>query len=354
MAFTAGLCPTIQQAVVDVFKENSPASKRRRNGVLESLMSNYNRGGFQVIDLSGGRGGKIRTLQLVYESPYCNDVIKGAYDCTTPYDSTQEPDPKDYLVTLPDMPYVMANSSGVVRLKLTDWEIRKLCEDRDRFVSRQITNWLINFEDQFNVAMATELSTLIGSFADGSTEKNLPLYHNGTDGISAPLKSAQHKLRNEYVDIRAVGLPIIVGWNSFQNYNSDVNRGACCNLNGVSMVPSDGWYFFEDSQIEDVLGDGRLIEYAPGAAQIVTWNKYAADGESEDNATLHRGQIISPWTGMAYDMKLVYDQNCEAWFLDLFSYSQLQAAPPGGCGIEDSNGILKWATCIEAETFDCP
>ena len=152
MAYTEGLCPQIQQAAVNVFGANIPALKRRRLGFLESTMSSYNRDGFQVIQLDGGKPGKIRTVQIVYDDAYCLNVAAGAYDCTAPTADANktEPSPQEVLITLPSNPFVMkstAEGTPVQRLKLTDWEIRKLCEDKDMFISRQISSWLLNFEE---------------------------------------------------------------------------------------------------------------------------------------------------------------------------------------------------------------
>lgn len=358
MAYTEGLCPQIQQAAVNVFGANIPALKRRRLGFLESVMSSYNRDGFQVIQLDGGNRGKIRTVQIVYDDAYCLNVAAGAYDCTAPTADANktEPSPQEVLITLPSNPYVMkstANGTPVQRLKLTDWEIRKLCENKDMFISRQITSWLLNFEEGLNKALLAEYAALIGTFADGDTEKNIPLYANDAAGINQPLKSAQHTLRNEYMNIRAQGQPIVIGSRLFQNYNSDVNNG-CCNLNGVMMQPTNmGWYFFEDDYIETVIGSGYISVLAPGAVQVVTWNKYQSGAEQEDHEQLVRGTIISPWTGMEYDMKMFYDVSCEAWYLELFSYSKIVVVPAGGCGITGANGTLKFKACAEAETFTC-
>lgn len=349
--YTQGLCPQIQKSVIAAFGANAPAMKRRRLGLLEGLMSSYNRSGFEVIQIDGGQQGKIRIVQLVYDNPYCLDVATGTYDCTQPFGQGQEPDPKEKLVTLPANPFIMKSGGNPKRLKLDQTAIRYLCESEDSFAARQVLNWLINFEEGFDLALGTLIAPLIGTFANGDSEKNLPLYANDGGGINNALKSAQHKLRNEYTDIRATGLPIIIGDNLFQNYNSDVNRGACCNLNGVSMVPSDGWYYFEDDQIESSIGDKRILALAPGAVQLVTWNKYAPVETDEYN--LQTGRLVSPWTGMQYDMKMVWDSNCEAWFLELMTWSQLQTAPSGGCGIDGANGTLKFITCAQEETFVC-
>ena len=352
MAFTEGLCPKIQQRIADTFAANSPEMKYRKIGLLQALNSSINKAGVTQIQLDGGLSGKRRKVQLVYSDPYCNNVAAAGYDCTDFDSNNVEPSLKEIEVDIPANPFVPVNGQGnAIRLMFDRNEMRKLCDNNAEFLSKHIMGFLRNLEEGLNGALLAQLAAGIGTFADGSGSKGVPFYAL-SNGIQSPLRSAVHKIENEYSSILASGIPLLIGGNIPKNYSSDLKIG-CCNANGVDMGAAAGsWYFFENQFIENVVGTADFFLLAPNAVQLVVWNKYAGDYAEED-LNHQVGILTSPITGIDYDMRIFWDAKCEKYFVELMSYSQLVIAPAGGCDIDGANGTLLFHACAEDEDVTC-
>jgi len=57
------------------------------------------------------------------------------------------------------------------------------------------------------------------------------------------------------------------------------------------------------------------------------------------------GTIVSPATGLEIDWKWSYDYSCEKWKFEASLHAELAVVPPGGCGTDGVNGILRYHEC---------
>lgn len=353
--FDQALCPLIQEKLVDKFGMNAPMFKYKRLGFLQAITSNAMTAGTTQIQLDGGVGGKIRQVQLIYDTPYCLGVAQKSYNCVDVDTATnnQQPGLASRLVTLPANPFILVDGSGnPTRLMFDKNEMRKICEGEGELMVRHIMAFLRNLEEGMNNALLEQFAPLVGKFADGSGLKGIPLFANDAGGISQALLSATEKLEQEYSDISATGLPILVGHTIPRNYAQRLKWG-CCNLQGVNMAnASGGFYFFDDQFIDGAVGANDFFLLAPNSVQLVTWNKYIVD-QAENTDVYQAGAITSPFTGITYDMRVFWDVKCEKYFVELMSFSQMVVSPAGGCGIAGANGTLAFHACAEAEEFSC-
>lgn len=348
MAYTEGLCPKIQTNILRVFGNNAPTLKRRKLGLVQMLKSSYNTSGFEQLQPSGGVPGKKRGIVLTYQDAYCETAAKVARDCVVITD--QEPQPKEIVIDVDENPWQMVDGTNKpLSLMFDENEMKKLCENDAQFMSDNVYSWMARMTDNIDKSLLAVMAANWGKFADGSTQKSIPLFANQA-GVSTPLRSAVHVISNSYNDIVAPGTPIVIGGNLFNNYNRDTN-GACCNNFGVQMDTKGEWYYFNDQYADSIWGTDQFGVFAPGAVQFVTWSRYK--GREKDNDIFSRGTIVDPFTGLEFDFKILYDPSCEKWRVNLYLYGNLEFVPGVACGLTDVNNTLNFAACAEAESFTC-
>ena len=89
MAYTQGLCSALQVNLNDIAGTNAPAWRREKTGMVDALMSDYNRAGFtaQVVPTDG----KFKAVQINYQDQACDADVNTscASNCTA--DVTPEP-----------------------------------------------------------------------------------------------------------------------------------------------------------------------------------------------------------------------------------------------------------------------
>lgn len=349
MAYTTGLCNKIQTNILRVFGPNAPARKRRKLGFLQFIRSAYNTTGFEQLQPNGGIPGKRRGIIMKYRDAYCFDTAKVARDCVNNYDA--EPIPLETTYDVGANPYQPVDGSNrPLNLLFDDDEMAKLCEGNAEWFTDNVIDWIARMTENIDKALLAEMASKFGKFADGSTEKSVPLYAN-VGAINQPLRTATNKIITEFDDILAFGTPVIVGNGNIVNYNRDLNN-ACCNNYGVNMATNGLWYLFQDQYAESIWGDDRFGVFSPGAVQLVTWSRYK--GREKDNDIFSQGVITDPVTGLEFDIKVIYDYNCEKWRVKLYLYADLITASGTACDLDDVNNTLLFRGCAEEQEFDCP
>jgi hypothetical protein len=129
------------------------------------------------------------------------------------------------------------------------------------------------------------------------------------------------------------------GWQGLNAMGVDLN-----NIN--EEIP----FIYYDRNFDSSFGNtSDFIQIAPGAAQLVTWNRYRGEKRRAVTDLYTHGTFIDPATGIEVDFKWRYDENCEKWVYEPFLYAELAVNIAGGCGddLEGVNGIIRISDCSE-------
>jgi hypothetical protein len=228
-------------------------------------------------------------------------------------------------------------------------DMRKLCEADSVWVAQNIMRAMNAINVSVDKAVLAIANTNVGETASGGASLSIPLYTS--TGAPNPLAWAQ--VRAEMDAQGASGSPLIVGGGNMDIY-ARAMQIACCNTNfGVDLSRASGdGYFYNDSFAPGVLGSGNSLALAPGAMQMITWNKYLGD-YAKRNDSFEHGTIVDPFTGLVYDLKTSYDDCLEKWFVELALNWTTFQVPTGYCVNADSNLTFLINDCSDGPV-GCP
>ena len=331
MAFTQGLCQKLQTTLNRTAGQNAPALKRDRVGYLEALLSEANLSGVEMIPVE--TNGKKRLVQIDYYQRGTTATINGDLGCT----EDAEAEPFEKIVSVDDH----VESQGLV---FNEDEMRKLCEADDIWVSNIIMGQMNAVNVELNKHLLGLQAANFGNFADGTSSKSVKLFEDVTNA-SRGIATAQ--IRHEYDKTAASGAPLIIGGGNFDLF-AKVNQIACCNDLGADLSRWNDFNYYYDRFTETILGPNKFAVLAPGAVQLVTWNKYRGS-YAKRNDVFEHGTITDPFTGLTYDLKVHYDDCNDKWVIKFFLYFSLEFIPANAFAAgDDLNGVnytFDWTDC---------
>ena len=333
MAFTQGLCQKLQTTLNRTAGQNAPALKRDRVGFLEALISDENRAGVEMIPIE--TNGKKRLVQIdYYQRGTEADVdLTGNTSCSADI----EKEPLETIVSVDEV----ISTKGLI---FNEDEMRKLCEADDVWVS----NVLMGQMNAINVALNKQLLALqaanFGTFADGAVQKTVKLFEDTTNAARG-IATAQ--IRHEYEKTAASGAPLMIGGGTLDLF-AKATQIACCNDLGADLSRWTDYRYYNDRFVEGVIGTGEFIVLAPGAVQLVTWNKYVGS-YAKRNDVFEHATIVDPFTGLTYDLKVHYDDCNDQWTIKFFLNWTLFFIPNNAFeATDDLSGVnytFNWKDC---------
>jgi len=338
MAYTKGLCEKLQVNINDVAGTNAPALNRQKVGYIDALMSQVNRS--QMTAQMVPTNGKFKQVQVNWIAQACDADVNT--DCVADCTADVTPEPNETIIS--------EFNCAKYKMSFDENEMRKLCEADNVWVSQNIMKSMNAINMSVDKAVLALASTNIGDNASGSALTQIPLYT--TSGSPNPLAWAQ--IRHYMDELGANGTPLIVGGSSLDIY-AKAQQIACCNTEfgmDLSRMSSDGM-FFHDINVNSVFSPTQFLAFAPGAVQMITWNKYAGEYAKQNDSFTH-GTIVDPFTGLVYDLKTSYDDCTEKWFVELALNWALFFIPKTSlCVNADSNLTLLFEDC-SAGAVQCP
>ena len=339
MAYTQGLCSALQVNLNDIAGINAPALNRQKVGYLDALMSEMNRMNMTATMVPSD--GKFKSVQVNYQGQACDDDV--VTTCTPNCTPEVTPEPRSVNIT--------EFSCAKYKMSFSEDEMRKLCEADSIWVGQNIMRAMNAINVSVDKALLSIQSTNFGSFADGSGIQNLPLFNATTN---APNPMAWAAIRHFYDQLGASGSPLIIGGGSIDLF-AKAQQIACCNSTAgmdLARMTGDG-YFFNDINVNSILDPTEFIVLAPGAVQLITWNKYLGD-YAKRNDSFEHGTIVDPFTGLVYDLKTSYDDCTEKWYVELsLNWTPFFIPYNTFCSNSDVNMTLKFADC-SASPIGCP
>lgn len=342
----AYVCQNLQTDLITYFGKNAPQFRTLGSvSLIKWLLSPQNTKGFKQIDVESIPGKK-RGVAFMVEDPYCFDLCQIAdVTCTTERVNV-DPATKEVVFDLDDDPFRVCNGDGdPQQLRFRYSDMMKYCTREDTsWIKNQILRYIFRFEEALDKALATLITTHIPA----AWNKDVPLFGTNAQTGGAVLNPEGLWYLNQlYNDIGMDGNYALIG-GLIVNKLAQFNKWVCCNSAGVDMSKVDvvtPWAFY-DRNFDTALGAGELLQIAPGAAQLVTWNLFKGEKKKEVTDLYTHGTMILPTSGLPVDYEWSFDYKCKEWIFEPLLYAELAVVPAGGCaGVETANGLLKITDC---------
>lgn len=123
----------------------------------------------------------------------------------------------------------------------------------------------------------------------------------------------------------------------------------------LSAVDDLNPYAFYDRFLDTTIGINNFFMLSPGAVQLVTFNRNVGEHNRSVTNLYTHSTFVDPATGLEVDFEWYYEPKCRVWTYEPNLYAELAVALAGGCGLDNSNGVLQIHDCSNGATAPvCP
>jgi hypothetical protein len=352
-------CKALQADLIDYYGQNAAEFKTLGSvGLLKFLKSPQNTRGFRQIDVESIPGKK-RAIAMMVDNPFCFDLCALTANCNTTRIENDNPAQEVvFELTGPEFRVCDADSPGTPSVLTFDEEdLARYCTITDNsYIIRQIARYNKRFIESLDQRIFEVAETKVGTTYNGSAVQDLKFFTSNADTGQSNLNAAAVFFLNQYWKNAAndgqfalIGgervnmLAAFKGWQGLNAMGVDLN-----NIN--EEIP----FIYYDRNSDSVLAPEDFLQVAPGAMQLVTWNKYKGEKRRQITDLYTHGTFIDPATGIEVDYQWYYDYKCGKWTYEPFLFAELAVNLPGGCGddLAGTNGIVRVHDCSTV-TAEC-
>jgi hypothetical protein len=354
------VCRNLQTGLIDYFGRNAPQYRTLGSvSFIKWLLSPQNTSGFKKIsDDIKGVPGKKRGVAFRVDDAFCFNLCALAVDCTTNNVQYVDPASREIVFDMTNPPFRHCDDQGrPVKLRFKEADLEKYCTvENTTWIQEQIFRYLLQFEQALDKALATLLNTQIGTNAKGEALTNIPIFtaaNSFTPNMAALNPEAIFAVNQIYADMGYDNQYGVIG-GTIVNKIAEYKKWATWNAAGLDLSKADGLtpFAFYNRNFNALFGEKDFIVAAPGAQQLVMWNKYKGERVRGVTDLYSKATIVLPTTGLEVDWKWKYDYDCEEWIYEAFLHAELATVLPGGCSDTD-NGVDVSATNGIIRVHDC-
>ena len=344
-------CRALQQKLIDYYGANTAEYKTMgSNSLIRYLLSPQNTRGFrQITDgIKAPIPGKKRAVAFMVDTPFCYDVCSiDGVTCTTEREPLDNPT-QEVVFDLTGPAFRVCDDEGnPMQLTFSQADLMKYCTESDTsYITRQIARYNKRFVEALDKRFGEILETQVGQNADGEAISRIPFFVNQTTGIQTINPEAHWYLEQLYKDIGGEGQFALVGGRVLNKIRTYL-KWAGLNDAGIDLSKIDDInpYAYYDRNLDSTLGINQFFQLSPGAVQLVTFNENVGEKRRIVTDLYTHSTFIDLATGLEIDFEWYFDYKCKTWTYEPYLYSELAVARPGGCGIENSNGVLLIEDC---------
>ena len=353
-------CRALQQRLINYYGANTAEYKTMGSvALIKWLKSPQNTRGFkQITDnitgLPATVPGKLRAIAFRVNNPFCYDVSKvSGVTCETSHQTLDNPTEEVvFSFDNTDAYRPVDGDNNPLQLRFDEATLAKYCDQTNTdYITEQIARCNKRFIEALDKRVGELLELSVGKDNLGNSVVRLPFFANFNTQIETLNPQARWYLDQVYQNIGGESQYGLIGG---QVLNKLITYAKWAGLNAagidLSAIEDINPYAYYDRNLDTVLGLNDFFLCSPGAAQLVTWNKYVGEANRKVTDLYTNGTFIDPFTGLEVDFEWRFDYNCGVWTYKPFIYMELAAALPGGCGIPDSNGILLIEDCSSGAT----
>lgn len=351
-------CIRTQQTLESMLGANAPGNITQETGVVNSLLSPANTSGFEAVQINSYPGKGLPGSELLPEieinflKPACDEISTGQINlCDEQVDNGSQIGYRKYVI---DPSHKLKTG---FRISQADFD--RICEGRDERIAQTLANKAKSLRYQLEREMIKLMLAGAGNYTNGTnsvtTPTSLKLMNVTADGQAYANPAAFVGVKSEYRKMHSMDSPIVVGDDELSRYldmrsmaglgkeSLGANYG---NIGGVTPATS----LFLNQTINDNGGTGaHLFSWLPGAAQMVTWNKFVGDWERFGSDYSQTTILLD---GIRYDYTLNYEKCDNVWDIGLGITYDLFHLVNELAGCYDWNYILHWAAECGDETCE--
>lgn len=298
-------CPDIQGRIEDGYFRADPTMFPGHINALRAVTAPFNEAGvFQrQVDT---RDGHYRQVEVVFQPRMVDSDTSSSADLSCTAGPTYGETSKVYNID----PSVGASR----KFSFTLDELAPRCERDEDYIARQVAMHMQALKRTMSAEYIDFLAANFGNLGYNRGVQLTTKTKNTTTGVY--LDDMLQDVTFEYQLAEGWDRPIILGGELSHKYFTAVQSSCCATLNIdlAAMQASDAQsYFFFDPLADSVFGAGEFAFVAPGATQMIRYNKFrGANGVRViDDQALKQGVIVDPETGIEFDYFAQYD--CGAW-----------------------------------------
>lgn len=279
------------------------------NPFLDTIISAMNdKGAIQEPMTARGKlkGITVTYFQRLLEND--NDIASGnTNDCAGGLELTEN----HYTYTLTE------NQGYRIQKSLPLSDLINGCRSDEYYVGKQIMLMINALERKINSDAVTQAASLVGNFPGASgTGTSTAISVNAKNSDGAWVTDLIEDVQYQFLNMGYTGEVIAAGGSElFSKYWSAIGAACCIDKKGIDQGQiANGTRIMPvwDYKINTGLGANKFFAWAPGAIQMLKFNRYAGSEFREmSTATEKWGTIVSPYSGLSFDYHAVYD--CETW-----------------------------------------
>lgn len=355
-------CKSLQAKLTDYYGQNAAEFRTLGSvGLLKFLTSPQNTRGFRQIDVESIPGKK-RAVAMMVDNPFCFDLCALTADCNTTRIESTNP-AQEIVFSLDGPEYRVCDTasgesgSSPAALSFSEEDLMRYCTETDQsYITRQIARYNKRFIESLDQRIFEIAATKVGTNASGQATTDLKFFTTNTDTSQSNLNAAAVFFLNQYwKDAGNDGQFALIGGQKLSMI-AEFKKWQGLNAMGVDLnnINEEIPFVYYDRNSDSVLAPDDFLQVAPGAMQLVTWNKYKGEKRRSITDLYTHGTFIDPATGIEVDYQWYYDYKCGKWTYEPFLFAELAVNIAGGCGASLSgvNGIVRVSDCSTV-TADC-
>jgi hypothetical protein len=345
-------CKALQADLIDYYGRNAAEFRTLGSiGLLKFLKSPQNTRGFRQIDVESIPGKK-RAIAMMVDNPFCFDLCALTADCNTTRIENDNPAQEVvFELTGPEYRVCNADSPGVPEVLTFDEEdLMRYCTVTDNsYIIRQIARYNKRFIESLDQRIFEVAASKVGTNAKGDVLTELKFFTTNADTQQSNLNAtAVFYLNQLWKDAANDGQFALIGGETLAMI-AEFKKWQGLNAMGVDLrtINEEIPFIYYDRNSDSVLGLNDFLQVAPGAMQLVTWNRFKGEKRRAVTDLYTHGTFIDPATGIEVDYRWYFDYKCGKWTYEPFLYAELAVNIAGGCGeaLEGVNGIVQVHDC---------
>lgn len=341
IAPTIPSCPQIQDMLVNYF-DFDPHLKMEGVVLLPFLKSPENTRGILQRDISD-KAGKKRRVEVLYSQRYLEDEAGSTHQFTC--NSDRGPG-------LLSQTYEFGTQATSANFKIALADLDESCPSFEWWFMRELLKNISLVDRAVETKTSTELAALYGAFASFDNDVVANIKTVATQKADGDLdENFASEIDYSLSLLGYGGRPLLWGDGEIYKAMKKLSYGCCAN-DGLDMGAfydaTANFRLLKSYRAIEALGENRFMMLQPNAVQLLTFNKLSnGDGNMTiDEVDRKATTIVSPFTGMTYDM--VLNLTCDAdsafvWNVSLAVTHQLAVMPSDMFHVGDNlygiNGI---------------
>lgn len=354
-------CKALEAKLIEFYGQNAAEFRTLGSiGLLKYLTSPQNTRGFRQIDVESIPGKK-RAIAMMVDNPFCFDLCALTADCnTTRIEITNPAQEVVFSLDGPEYRVCDGEGSGAAPSVLTfdEEDLMRYCTTTDTsYITRQIARYNKRFIESLDQRIFEIAASKVGTNGAGQALTELKFFTTNTDtGQSNLNATAVFFLNQMWKDAANDGQFALIGGQTLAMI-AEFKKWQGLNAMGVDLnnINEEIPFIYYDRNSDAVLGQNDFLQVAPGAMQLVTWNKYKGEKRRSVTDLYTHGTFIDPATGIEVDYQWYYDYKCEKWTYEPFLFAELAVNLPGGCGenLAGVNGLVQVHDCSGVTSAMC-